>query len=545
MLDLILANLRSKLLFLFGAVLLLISLSVWYGLSSMSNIVGQYSHIVKNNVQYSTDTSAINVSFKIQVQEWKNTLIRGKDEAQRKKYWSRFNKRADDITKSYQSLLNQIDSSHPAYRDLSDFSKSYPAMIAAYRNGYKAFVESGYDVAVGDQAVSGIDREPSKKLTSAVEAMVKDIRQIDLTLEDSSANTYVFITLILFITFIAGFVVFYWFTSAHILTPLNEVTEVSRLIAEGDFTRNITIKSNDQIGQLATNFSLIQNDLSKMVGDITADVVNLRTLTTQLFEVFSHLKSGLDNQFEVTQSVSSNMLDMSQIGETIEASASQANEFAKNSTDNSTQGLELFASNVQTSQSMLQATNDASDIILSLKEDSDNIGSVISVINGVAEQTNLLALNAAIEAARAGESGRGFAVVADEVRGLATKTQESTQQISENISKLQLAADQAVSAMEQGKEQAALSVEKIKSSQQFMQDLTMVFEEITKLNGQIEQAVSSQNLQSNLVNQGLDNISTIGNDSQSELIEMEQASSQVSEVLQKITQSTNRFKLKN
>jgi methyl-accepting chemotaxis protein len=544
MIDIILSNLRTKLLVLFGTAILLILASVWYGLSSMSNVINQYAHTVEHNVQHATDIAAINVDFKIQVQEWKNTLIRGKDSKQREKYWGRFNDRAGKIQAAYKSVLSQLKPNHPAYKDLQGFATSYPPMIKAYRSGYEEFVDTGFDISVGDKAVSGIDREPSQKLTDAVEKVNKNVIEVEKSIADDASSTSTIITIQLLVAVLLGFFGFYWFISNKILKPLNEVTEVSRLIAEGDFTSEINVHSQDQIGQLASNFNLIQNDLSKMIGEIVSELGNLQDLTKRLFDSFENVKQSVENQVVTTSSVTENMNDMANIGESIGVSVSSANELISNSSEQTNKGLKMFEGNVQTSQSMLDAATSASEIIVNLKQDSDDIGSVVNVINGIAEQTNLLALNAAIEAARAGETGRGFAVVADEVRSLATKTQESIEQISRNIDKLQSAADSAVSAITEGKDKAATSVEQIKQSQQFMQEFAGVFSDISNINLQVDEAVSNQNTQSSMVHEGLSKISSLGHASQEDAKIMGEASSVLVSVLDNINQSTQRFKLK-
>jgi methyl-accepting chemotaxis protein len=537
-------NLRAKLLLVLFAALAVILIAVWIGLMSMSGVIDAYATAVNRNVANASEVSTLNIKFKTQVQEWKNTLIRGQDQEQREKYWGRFNLSANAIPKIYSKLLEQMDSSEAGYSQLVDFSASYPPMISAYRQGYQEFINSKFDHSLGDKSVQGIDRKPSKSLSNAVIAVTKDIASLEKLIDKRANNAITMTIIILVIGIILGCSFFIWFIETQILVPLNKVTEASRTISEGDFTKNIDVTSSDQVGQLADNFRLIQNDLSKILFNIVSDLEKLRTMTSKLFVAFDNVKSSLDSQFVETSRVSKSMSMMSEIGDTIGNSVGQANEFVHQSSGQTKQGLQMFELNVSTSQSMLDATHVASKIIIQLKKDSDDIGDVVSVINGIAAQTNLLALNAAIEAARAGESGRGFAVVADEVRNLATKTQQSTEQISNNINKVQEAADAAVHAMTEGRDKAVANLDNVKQSQQFILELSSAFAEIAKLNITVDTALSSQQLQTAAVDQGLQQISSLAEKSHQEANLMEEASTIMAQVLGNIHEATKGLKLK-
>ena len=542
--QIIRSQVRNKLLLLLVCAMSVILITVFIGFSSIKNAMTDYGESVNQETTIMLEVADLNIEFKSQVQEWKNTLIRGNDPAQLSKYWGRFNKTAAEIEKRYQHLLQTMPNSNPAKQHVQKFSQSYPEMLKAYRAGYDVFINSNNDISKGDSSVSGIDRGPTESLTLAVDAVSKSILGLKAENESRALSTFLFTKISTVIIIVVILFAVSWFISTKIIAPLKAITLASQKIAKGDFTGEISSTNPDEIGQVARNFIQIQVGLSKVLRLIFNDIKGLGNIIENMFEAFKKVKVGLANQTKETSRLAKNMHELSDSNNLVSNAISEANTLVGDCAGLTDKGQAMFKENLDTSHKMLESTNHASHIISTLKTDTDNIGNVVNVINSIAEQTNLLALNAAIEAARAGESGRGFAVVADEVRSLATKTQESTKQISDNINKLQKEADSAVQAMTQGKDQAEISLSQTEKSLEFVDSLHSTIMQISSLHGLIEKEMDEQLQQTDTINQALTNIEQQSAQSQQEAEMMQDTSNELADIYKHIETSTKELNIR-
>ncbi|MFC3204031.1 methyl-accepting chemotaxis protein [Alteromonas oceani] len=275
---------------------------------------------------------------------------------------------------------------------------------------------------------------------------------------------------------------------------LTRVVKSLRDIAEedGDLTIRIQTNAQDEVGDLVKYFNRFMEKLQRVVKDIVDTTLPLSDLAQNLNQLTDTTNQNISQQQGAAVHAKQAVDNMNHSVIAVAESAAEAARAADEASSASNNGQQVVNSTVTNIQALAQNVEETAEVIRKLENDSNQVGVVLDVIKGIAEQTNLLALNAAIEAARAGEQGRGFAVVADEVRTLASRTQQSTEQIQQTIERLQTAAHQAVSVMSSGTSQAEGSVTEANKAGDSLVVIADTISRISAMNGQIASSTDDQ-----------------------------------------------------
>ncbi len=302
-----------------------------------------------------------------------------------------------------------------------------------------------------------------------------------------------------------------WFFINGFLSPFQKVTNSLHLFSQGNGNLSLRLTENnyDEAGEQAKAFNLFIDQVQQLVNNIATASNELDHDIDSVKELSQSSADHVEEQRKRTLQV---VTAIEQISTTIADIATNAADVSSSTAtgyEETQLGQKVVNSSISTMQQLAAEIDDATGVINSLAQSSDQIGSIVDVIQSISEQTNLLALNAAIEAARAGEQGRGFAVVADEVRTLAQRTNQSTNEIQKMITQLQHDSKAAVTAVQRGSERSQETIQSVSDTGEHLNLITANMTTISDLSTQVATATEEQSVVMDNIKQNVLDINNI------------------------------------
>jgi methyl-accepting chemotaxis protein len=314
-------------------------------------------------------------------------------------------------------------------------------------------------------------------------------------------------------------------------------------VALGDLTNTIITSAKDETKEIVDLLNVMISKLQDTVRNIGFSSSQLSSSANQLSTTTMTVSSNIEAQQIQTEQIATAMKQMTLTVDEIAANAESLAAEASHVEQQTISGSAIINNTINSIDSISEGVAEAAVAVSQLQASSTEIGSILNVIKGVAEQTNLLALNAAIEAARAGEHGRGFAVVADEVRTLATRTQESAEQIQGMVTTLQSDTQHATAVMESQRVKAEEMSSSTQEAKHSMSQIVSAMSRISDMSAQVATAAEEQSCVSNEINKNVYFVSNLSSENKASTQEVSKASMHLAQLADALDIIVRKFKV--
>jgi methyl-accepting chemotaxis protein len=369
--------------------------------------------------------------------------------------------------------------------------KNYRSSVSRLLVQQKAMIRIKEDQldALGPQ-ITGMARQLEEKVFTALESVADEA--------EAETQTALNLTLAAFaISLVLGLVVAVSMSrlmGTSVKRARSEILGYLKSIREneGDVTTRLTNGRPDETGDFISAVNEFLETLEDIISRIVQSSRKLTSESESLSGVTSSTTRNAEQQRDQVTQVSAAMQEMVSTSDEIASNTNDTDESARRAAELAGIGKATVSTAVESVLRLADQIEEGSKRIQRLEKESEDIGSVLEVIQGIAAQTNLLALNAAIEAARAGDAGRGFAVVADEVRGLARRVQDSTVDIERIVSQIQSGAAGASVDMSKARQMANEASEEAGKSGEALTDILAAVNRIVEMTTQVASATEQQ-----------------------------------------------------
>lgn len=494
-------------------------------LSPLSVMILLFIFGIMAYIGLATQKSAINDIYNNRFQAYKNCLqiMNNLTDAHANTYkllsWTNANydsKRIEDLGKEQMDKIDKtityLDSGIKSGKLTKDENKYYSTVLNLVSD-YKTTILKVIEMATADYGLATTLMTPAEEKFEALNKNLKELLELEnkLSKESYGFSIKVFYGVIIImaavmIVAIALSLIISIYMTKLILTPIKQTIEVIEDIAQGDLTKRVDIFSSDEIGEMANHFNNFVDTLHKTIINVSESSDKVASASNTLDTSVEQMAAAVEQAATQVNSVATASEEMSTTSSEIAQNCVMVAKSAEKANTSAVTGEKIIHNNVSTMNHVREIVRQSAQINQRLGERSDQIGTVVGLINDIADQTNLLALNAAIEAARAGEHGRGFAVVADEVRKLAERTTEATKEIANTIQAMQSETKSAVASMEQGVKEVEKGSEEAKKSGDAIKD---ILEQIGAVTAEVNQIAVASEQQTATTNEIANNIQQI------------------------------------